>query len=393
MRAHKPVRRFFLSLAALAVLASCETVPPEQSQQNLVLTPATFSDLAGWNNDRQSEALAAFAKSCARIAKRKPDDAFGPIGGTYADWQAPCAALPPVLGGDDRLARQFIETWFQPWAATGDAGAEEGLFTGYYEASLNGSRTRSGPYQTPLRKRPDDLVMVDLGLFRDSLKGQRIAGRVVNGDLKPFEDHRAIAEGKLPGDETLPLVWVDDPVKAFFLQIQGSGRVQLDDGTTMSLGYAGQNGHVYYAVGRELVKRGALDRDEVSMQSIAAWLAAHPDQAAEIMYTNPSYVFFKEMANDGAVGGENIILTPHRSIAVDRSKIAYGIPVWLDIPAAPHGQIRQLMIAQDTGGAIRGPIRGDLFFGFGETAETLAGPMKAPGRWWLLLPKTVIPER
>lgn len=386
------MRSFFLSLAAVVLLASCETIAPQdQSEQNLVLHPASFADLDGWGQDSHAAALQAFSRSCARIAKRSPADAFGPVGGTYADWQTPCAALTPEIAANNIPARQFIETWFRPWSAAGDAGAREGLFTGYYEASLKGARARNGPYQTPLRRRPDDLVMVDLGLFRESLKGQRIAGRVVSGDLKPYEDHRAIDQGKLPDEARLPLVWVDDPVKAFFLQIQGSGRVELDDGSTMSVGYAGQNGHVYYAVGRELVKRGALRKEDVSMQSIAAWLKAHPDQAREIMYSNPSYVFFRKMENEGAVGGENVVLTPLRSIAVDRSKISYGIPVWVDLPDAPHGAIRQLMVAQDTGGAIRGPIRGDIFFGFGEQAEQRAGPMNVPGRWWLLLPKTVTP--
>ena len=383
---------FLLSLVALGFLTSCETTRQDTGGQKLVLKPASFSDLEGWNDDRPAEAIQALARSCDRIAKKSPADSFGPVGGTYADWQKPCAALTPAISADDALARQYLENWFRPWSAMNEAGERDGLFTGYYEASLNGSRTRHGPYQTPLRRRPDDLVMVDLGLFREALKGQRIAGRVVGGDLKPFEDHRAIDQGKLPGDESLPLVWVDDPVKAFFLQIQGSGRIRLDDGTTMSVGYAGQNGHAYYAVGRELVKRGALEKDQVSMQSIEAWLKAHPDQAREIMYANPSYVFFREMENEGAVGGENIILTPHRSIAVDRSKISYGIPVWIDIPDAPQGAVRQLMIAQDTGGAIRGPVRGDIFFGFGEDAERLAGPMKAQGRWWFLLPKTVMPD-
>ena len=382
-----------LPLLVLALLVACETAPrvTDQSAENLVLKPASFTALPGWQGDQHAAALHAFARSCARIATKAPADAFGPVGGIYGDWQSPCAALTPAVTATDASARQYLEHWFRPWAASSDGGTQEGLFTGYYEASLKGSRTRHGPYQTPLRKRPDDLVMVDLGLFRDSLKGQRIAGRVIGGDLKPYEDHRTIDQGKLPGDASLPLVWVDDPVKAFFLQIQGSGRIQLDDGATMSLGYAGQNGHVYYAVGRELVKRGALAKDQVNMQSIESWLKAHPDQAREIMYSNPSYVFFKEMNTNGAVGGENIVLTPQRSIAVDRSKIAYGIPVWVDIPDAPHGAIKQLMIAQDTGGAIRGPVRGDIFFGYGEQAEILAGPMKAPGKWWFLLPKTVTP--
>lgn len=379
------IRHLYIFLVLCGFLAACETVPKTGDEAQLRLTPARFGELRGWENDTHHLALQTFSKSCDRIGKRKAADAFGPIGGTYGDWQAVCARITPALLNDPVAARAFFENEFNVWQATAE-GEEEGLFTGYYEASLNGSRTRHGPYQTPLRKRPADLVMVDLGEFRDTLKGQRIAGRVIDGNLKPFEDHRAIDQGKLPQDETLPLVFVDDPVKAFFLQIQGSGRIILDDGGLMRVGYAGQNGHPYYAVGRELVKRGLMDKSEVSMQSIENWLKNNPAQAKEILYTNPSYVFFTELTGDGPLGGENIALTPERSIAVDRSRVAYGIPVWLQLKDQPF---QRLMVAQDTGGAIRGPVRGDIFFGFGDRAEHLAGPMKSKGQWWFLLPKTV----
>ncbi|HEY8190191.1 MAG TPA: murein transglycosylase A [Micavibrio sp.] len=375
---------FSIAIVALMLgLSGCGTVTPSDNAR-LTLHPASFADLKGWDRDDAFPALLAFQKSCVRILKQ-PDDAkaFGPDPqfGVYGDWKKVCS--DPVTQGRPQA---WFEKNFAVWEGAADNGAKEGLFTGYYEAALNGSRVRHGPYQTPLRKRPADLVMVDLGQFRDSLKGQRIAGRVVDGNLKPYEDHRAIDQGLLPQDDALPLAWVDDPVKAFFLQIQGSGQILMDDGTTMRVGYAGQNGHVYYAVGRELVKRGLMDKDDVSMQSIESWLNAHPDQAKEIMYTNPSYVFFQELTGDGPLGGENVPLTPERSLAVDRSKLAYGIPIWIDAPSAA---LQRLMVAQDTGGAIRGPVRGDIFFGYGERAEAKAGPMKAPGRWWLLLPKQI----
>jgi membrane-bound lytic murein transglycosylase A len=380
------LRRLSLSLLGILLLNACATgngLAPEEAK--LVLKPAAFGDLQGWDDDQINLAAQAFAKSCGRIAKRSGTDSFGPVGGTYADWQGPCSRLSPDTQTDPQAARRFFETEFTPWQGVADNGAREGLFTGYYEASLHGSRTRHDQYQTPLRKRPGDLVMVDLGEFRPTLKGQRIAGRVIDGNLKPYEDHKAIDQGKLPNDKDLTLIWVDDPVKAFFLQIQGSGRVVLDDGTTMRLGYAGQNGWPYYAVGRELVKRGALSKDDVSMQTIEAWLNAHTDQAREIMYTNPSYVFFKELNGDGPLGAENVALTPERSLAVDRTNLAYGVPVWV-------GANKHLMVAQDTGGAIRGPIRGDIFYGYGDAAEQKAGPMKQRGQWWILLPRSVKPN-
>lgn len=381
----------FLSLGFLSACGfftekpPAETIPDEMA--NIVLSPAQFSDLRGWGQDAHHFALQAFAKSCQRMERRQADEIFGPFGGYYGDFQAVCRRITPDLYQDDLAARRFFEDHFNVWKATADNDKKTGLFTGYYEASLNGSRLRHGPYQTPLRKRPDDLVMVDLGIFRDALKGQRIAGRVVDGQLKPFEDHRAIDQGVLNNDADLALVYVDDPVKAFFLQIQGSGRILLDDGGVMQLGYAGQNGHPYYAVGRELVKRGFMEKEAVTMQSIEAWLNANPNQAKEILYTNPSYVFFTELSGDGPLGGENIVLTAGRSLAIDRGKIAYGLPVWLELQDRPFSR---LMIAQDTGGAIRGPIRGDIFFGYGPQAELLAGGMKSQGQWWFLLPKTVV---
>ena len=230
--------------------------------------------------------------------------------------------------------------------------------------------------------------MVQLGEFRDDLKGRRIAGRVIDGKLKPYESREQIVAGNWPHNQEV-LVWVDDPVDAFFVQIQGSGVVQLNDGNVMRIGYAGQNGHVYYAIGRELIERGELTKEEVSLQTIRAWLEKNPAQADEIMNTNASYVFFRELDGEGPLGGEGVALTAGRSLAIDRSLISYGVPVWTDIepPSASVGKIQRLMVAQDTGGAIRGAVRGDVFWGFGERAEAIAGPMKSRGQYWILLPR------
>ncbi|MCD8497301.1 MAG: MltA domain-containing protein [Alphaproteobacteria bacterium] len=253
-----------------------------------------------------------------------------------------------------------------------------------------GSRHKHGPYQTPLYTRPDDLVMVNLGEFREELKGQRIAGRVIGGNLKPYETRAQIVEGQWPHNDKA-FLWVDSPADAFFVQIQGSGLVEMDTGENIRIGYAGQNGHPYYAIGRELVKRGELTKDNVSMQAIEDWLNTHPGKAEELMNTNRSYVFFKESPDTqgGPTGGENLPLTPLRSLAVDRSLLPYGLPLYVDAaePVPGYGPFRRLMIAQDTGGAIIGPVRGDVFWGHGQTAEELAGPMKAEGRYWALLPK------
>ncbi len=373
-----------LILLALLV-ASCTTgMPPEDAP--LKLHPASFSDLPGWQYDSHEQALEAFKISCARIMQNKPDKAFGSVFGVYDHWQAPCRELSYYTGH----AQKFFEDHFRPWQVM--AGKhKEGLFTGYYEPSLRGSMQRQGPYQTPVRARPDDLVMVDLGEFRDELKGHRIAGRVNNGKLKPYEDRADIVAGKLPPAQDKVIAWAEDPVDVFFLQIQGSGRIILADGTELRVGYDGQNGHPYYAIGRELIKRGELTKENVSLQSIRAWLEANPHQAAMIMNTNRSYVFFRELEGAGPLGAEGVPLTPERSLAVDRTKLAYGMPLWVDLDPPVDGQppVRRLMVAQDTGGAIKGAIRGDVFWGYGPRAEYLAGHMKSKGKYWILLPRSM----
>ena len=371
-------------------LSGCVTTAKDTAKDKVsdvrptILSPVSFSSLPGWHDDSVLEALPALRSSCTRILKNPAGKSFGrlSIPKTYGDFHAVCRALVKNSFKTDKALRAFLEGRFQPYMVSA-GGDSKGLFTGYYEASLNGSRTRTGTYKYPLYTRPSDLVMVDLGAFREELKGQRIAGRVRGGALKPYEDRAQIVRGKWPHNDKV-LVWVDDPVDAFFVQIQGSGVVALAEGGIMRIGYAGQNGHVYYAIGRELIKRGALTKNTVSMQSIRAWLEAHPDQADEIMNTNKSYVFFEEKKKTGAIGGEGLALTPQRSLAIDHSRLPYGLPLWLetDDPA-----LRRLMVAQDTGGAIRGAVRGDVFWGFGDEAEAQAGAMKSQGRYWALLPR------
>lgn len=385
----------FYALTILATLAGCAGTPkPADENAALVLSLASFSDLKGWEQDSLDDFLVAARASCARIVKKSPDAAFSsdPAFGTYGAWQPACRdMLAQDLSGP--ALKSFLQNNYKVVSASA-AGNPSGLFTGYYESTLHGSKTQHGPYQHPLLARPSDLVMVDLGEFRDTLKGQRIAGRVIDGKLKPYENRAAIVGGKLPPALTRPLVWLDNAQDAFFVQVQGSGIIHLDDGGLMRVGYDGQNGHAYYAIGRELVKRGVYTKDEVSMDSIRQWMATHPDQADELMNTNPSYVFFRELPEEnkqqnGPQGGEGVALTAGRSLAIDHSKIPYGIPVWLDLVYndAASTPIRRLVMAQDTGGAIRGAVRGDYFWGSGATAEKMAGPMKARGRYYFLLPK------
>lgn len=380
-----------LSVLLLSACAGTSTLKPPApypaDDAPLSLRAVSFSDLPGWNNDDLQGSIEALARSCVKLKAQDQQKVFGDPAWNIktGDWAAACARIDSGAASAD--PRAFFERYFTPYEAT-SGDYREGLFTGYYEAALRGSRVKSARYSTPLLARPDDLVMVELGDFRESLKGQRIAGRVIKGALKPYESRAEIEAGKLSA--AVPLVYVDDPVEAFFLHIQGSGRVMLEDGSEMRVGYAGQNGHVYYAIGRELVKRGHLSADQVSMQSIRAWLAAHPDQATEFMNLNPSYVFFEELKGDGPLGAQNVALTPTRSMAVDRTKIPYSTPLWLSIkePVTGQGDLQRLVIAQDTGGAIKGPIRGDYYWGYGAEAAHNAGLMKSAGRYWLLLPRT-----
>ncbi|MEM7481014.1 MAG: MltA domain-containing protein [Acidobacteriota bacterium] len=366
-----------------------EALPEEPVR---VLRPATFDDLPGWDDDDHAGALAAFLETCRAWVQRDDTAPVGPDGmaGTYADWRYAC-----FHGETAPNPQYFFQSEFRPWQVL-DGDESAGLFTGYFEPTLRGSRQRGAKFQHPLYRRPPELVAVDLGRFRADLRGRRLAGRVEGGQLLPFDDRAALAAGSLAG-RGLELVWVDDSIDSFFLHIQGSGRVELAEGGVMRVGYAAQNGHTYRAIGRSLIERRELTREEVSLQSIRRWLRQHPQEAPALMAENASYVFFRELSEPGPVGSLGVVLTPGRSLAVDRTYMPLGAPVWLDAtaPAAelamPDRALRRLMVAQDTGGAIRGPVRGDVFWGPGEEAAEVAGRMKHSGRYWLLLPKEVEP--
>jgi membrane-bound lytic murein transglycosylase A len=390
-----------LALVLVLALGACGAEPePPPSEPVLRLQPIAFGDLEGWQQDDPSAALAAFRRSCARLATRPDaqpmaaDPAMAPLAGTLEAWRGACAAAAGPASSEQ--ARAFFEDWFQPYLVT-DRDQPLGLFTGYYEPLLHGSRRFGGPYTVPLYRAPDDLIEIDLGRFKPELAGQAITGRVAGSEFVPYFARAEIDAGALEG-RGLELVWVDDPVAKFFLQIQGSGQIQLDDGARIRVGYAGQNGHQYHAIGRDLVALGAMPLEEVSLQSIRDWLIAHPEQADAIMAGNGSYVFFDERPEldpaDGPIGAQGVPLTAGRSLAVDRRYIPLGAPVWLDATAPwpeGEGRLRRLLVAQDTGGAIKGPVRGDVFWGTGARAEAIAGRMRSQGRYVVLLPKAAIP--
>jgi membrane-bound lytic murein transglycosylase A len=364
----------------------------EPQKESATLIAATFAELPGWGDDDPIPALAAFRRSCAVFAKTKPDAPVGPqgIGGTAADWQGACDRVP--ITDEAATAELFLVEEFSPYLVAG-AGGAEGLFTGYYEPELTGSRHRSDRFAYPLYRRPADLVMADLGEFRADLSGNNIAGRVVDGRLKPYLTRAEIDAGALAGQE-LELVWLADPVDAFFLQVQGSGRLQLEDGSTTRVGFAAHNGHGFVSVGRILIEEGKLSKDQATAQSVAQWLKDHPDEAPALMARNPRFIFFREVEGEGPLGAQGAVLTAERSMAIDSALLPLGAPFWIDT-TWPNGTdkagqpLRRLMIAQDVGGAIKGAVRGDLFWGTGADALEVAGRLKQPGRYFILLPKTV----
>ena len=377
-----------IGLGVALLLAACAEAPGPADQ--LTLTPISFAGLPGWGGDPVAAAIPPLRLSCDRRARAADiRSAVGEgLGGSAAEWDRICAAANRLAIGDDARARAFFERHFKPYRAS-NGGDTEGLFTGYYEAELKGALRPSARYNVPIYAQPDDLIAADLGEFRDDLKGRRIAGRVVAGRLRPYEDRAAIEAGALKGRGRV-IVWVDDAVDAFFLHVQGSGRVVLDDGRILRIGYAGQNGHAYFAIGRDLIRRGEITRENISMQAIRAWLQAHPGETRALLAKNRSFIFFRELEGPGPIGAEGVPLTPGRSLAVDRAFVPFGVPVWLDAadPARPNrDRVRRLLITQDTGGAIKGPVRGDVFWGFGPKAAARAGRMKHIGAYYLLLPR------
>lgn len=388
------MRQWFWMLAALAV-AGCAPSPVRQPPplppvggpalpERQDLRPARFEDLPGWQADSPGEALPALLRSCERLLKLPQDKSIGQdgAGGTVADWYTPCSAARRLSVNDHDTARLFFEAWFTPFLATNN-GRAEGTFTGYFEPELAGSRTRTARFTIPLWGKPRDLVT------RAGDNGETLVGRLVDGRFLPYPSRAEIEAGGLDR-VAQPVAWVEDPVDAHILHIQGSGRIRLDNGTVMRLGVAATNGQKFVGISRILRDRGLID--DTSMPAVRAWLKANRGQAAALMAENPRFVFYRIVNGDGPVGSEGVALTPERSLAVDTRFVPLGVPLFLDT-VEPSGQpLRRLMVAQDTGAAIKGPVRGDFFWGTGEAAFEKAGRMKSSGRYWLLLPKSRSPR-
>ncbi|HEY4317013.1 MAG TPA: MltA domain-containing protein [Herbaspirillum sp.] len=395
-----PVNRILTALIVL-ILAACGTTPQRplpRAPVTSATTPAvpattqpaaagnfqraTFADLPGWGQDDLRLAWPAFAASCNVLIKRP-------------DWSAPCAASRNVDASDSIALRNFFEMNFAPYRVLNSDGSDTGLATGYYEPLLQGARKRGGRYQTALYRVPPDMLIVDLSSQYPELKAMRLRGRQVGAKVVPYYSRAELSQSSvLNGKE---LLWVDDAIDAFFLQVQGSGRVHLNDtNETVRMVYADQNGYPYKSIGRYLVDKGELRLDQASAQGIKSWLAANPGRQLELLNVNPSFVFFREekLADPsvGPKGALGVPLTPQRSVAVDPQSIPLGAPLFLSTTQPNSGALlQQLVMGQDTGGAIRGAVRADYFWGFGDEAGELAGRMKQRLQMWLLLPKGVTP--
>ena len=363
-------RQGWLALAASAVaaalLAGCmsgpppriegpggtgTTAPPTSSSAGR-LQPASWAEIGGWSQDDVRAAWPALQASCQAL-KKKPE------------WNRVCAVGLMVDAGDLVAMRTYFESNFQPYRVMNVDGTDNGLITGYYEPILHGSRTRQGPYQVPLYRRPAQLGRGPLPARAELLQNPALRGNEI--------------------------AYVDDAVEAAFLQIQGSGRIRLADGTMMRVGFGGTNDQPFRSFGKWLLDRGEITPAQATMQGIKAWARANPGRVDEMLGVNPRFVFFRELppTNDGPVGALGVPLTAERSIAVDPATIPLGVPVFLSTTRPLSTEpIQRLMFAQDTGSAIKGGVRADFFWGAGDAAGETAGRMKQGGRMWVLMPRS-----
>jgi membrane-bound lytic murein transglycosylase A len=362
-----------LSIVCLAFLSGCHGFLKHEPKLKLI--PVSIEDIPDWYEDDHRLAFLAFKKSCLALEKKSPGKNLK-LGTKSEDWHKVCYAAARVDPADKKETRIFFEQNFQVFKAT-DKGQSDGLFTGYYESSLKGSKIKTEKYHYPLHKRPKDLVSVpDIKYGRKSMFG-----------YKPHYSRSEIHQGKL-NNQGLEIVYVDSEADAFFLHVQGSGRVVFEDGSTMRVGYDGANGHPYTSVGKILIDRGEVPKEYMSMQAIRHWLKCNTETARNLMEENQSYVFFKVLEGDGPLGSQGVAVSTGRSLAIDKRFYEMGMPMYLD--AAVEGNqvnLRRLLIAQDTGGAIKGAVRGDVFWGYGDKAAEIAGTMKSTGQLYIFIPK------
>ncbi|MFI4918820.1 MAG: murein transglycosylase A [Legionellales bacterium] len=356
----------------------------------------TFEQLPGWKTAAFKKSLLAFQVSCRTFIKQDPSRIVGTeqIELQAKDWQPACYAALKMNPVTEQTAKHFFEEWFVP-VEFYDSKLIRGLFTGYYLPLLKGSYTQTDEFHVPIYELPKNLVTVDLGLFLPQLKNNKLVGRIEGNKLVPFYSREQINKGAIK-DTAQVLLWVNSPIDRLFLEIQGSGIVVLEDGKRIYIGYDGQNGAPYTSIASVLIKKGIMTKENASMQGIKSYLETHPEQIDQVINQNKSFIFFRKLVLDAALGSQGVALTPGYSLAIDRQWIPMGAPLWLNTTRPDsknpdmNKPMQRLMIAQDTGGAIRGKVRGDVFFGGGDKATLIAGHMKNEGHYWLLLPRHVL---
>jgi membrane-bound lytic murein transglycosylase A len=366
----------------------CPTVTPPKPDAKPYLA-AQWSDLPGWALDDPTPAFTAWVTSCSSLEKK-------------ALWQNLCREARSLTDKSPEALRQWFETATRPWALVNPNGTTTGLITGYYEPVLKGNRTRTAQSAVPVFGPPDDMITVDLAELYPELKHMRLRGRLVDKDngktgAKKLVPYYSRSEWEQQETRRLSdaMLFVDDPIDFFFMQIQGSGQIHFADGSRVRLNYADQNGHPYKSIGRWLIDKGELKSHEASMQGIKGWAKANPKRLAELLNANPSLVFFRELplTSEGPPGAMGLPLTAERSIAIDPRHVPLGAPLWLATTRPNTEQaLNRLMLAQDTGGAIRGVVRGDFYWGSGAEPGALAGKMRQTGQMWLLFPRDHVPE-
>ncbi len=370
---------------ASAISAPAAAREPAMKLRRAHVEPLTFADLKGWPDDDHAAAFAAFRKSCNAIVNGgAPSRATRSM---YGALYRICVRAAELGALDGDKARAFFETYFKPMRVA-RAGEPDGFFTGYYETEAEGSPVKTAEFNIPIYRRPASLIS---GYGRHAGAFMRVGKKLVR-----FHDRAAIEDGALAG-KGLEICWLKDPIDAFFAQIQGSMRVKLTNGKLLRLNYAAHNGFPYTPVGRWLIDQGIISREDISMDRIREWMEANPKEGKTLRRTNRSYVFFQETEltpHTSIEGAQGVHLTPLRSLAVDKSIHVYGTPIWIDaeLPIKtekPDTPFRRLLIAQDTGSAIVGPARADIFFGWGEEIGHVAGRIKQHGQFVMLVPKTV----
>lgn len=380
-------KNYCLLFAATLLLAACQatqrgtqSVAEKTPRTAPIFIPGQWAMLPDWGTQDLSLSWPALQQSCRALKAR-------------ILWQPLCLAAEQITPGDIDAQRAFYERWFTPYQVLNPDGSERGLITGYYEPLLLGSRRMSERFRYPVYAAPDDLLEIDLGDIYPQFKGMRLRGRLQGKKVIAYHNRAEIDAGlpKLKGRE---LFWVENAVELFFLQIQGSGRIELEDGRRVKIGYAEQNGHPYISIGKKLIEMGELKPEEASMQGIKRWAEQNPERLPMLLGQNPSYVFFRELPDtlSAPLGALGVPLTNEYSIAVDPRTVPLGSPVFLSTTRPDNGEpLNRLMHAQDTGGAIKGAVRADFFWGFGEYAAQQAGRMKQAGRMWVLFPSGSAP--